>query len=223
MREAFTFYRSYYEAAKQIDDPAERLKALEAIMEFALDETEPDEISGTAKAIFIMAKPTIDKSLSQSEYGKKGGAPKGNQNAKKTTQNNPKQPPLFLKNNPPCLNKTSNEHEHKDKHEDNNKELYAGKTTPELESAITDWLKYKAERREGYKDTGMKSFITQVLNKSNEYGPDKVAEVIRKSMGSNYKGVVWDWLNKASPPTKNKFNNFDQRRYDFAALEKEAT
>lgn len=80
---------------------------------------------------------------------------------------------------------------------------------PDLESAVNDWLTYKAERRESYKPTGLKSLLTQIQNNAAEYGDSAVAEVIRQSMGSNYQGIVYDRLKrsapKAAPQTSNIF------------------
>lgn len=66
--------------------------------------------------------------------------------------------------------------------------------SPALASAFADWLKYKAERREGYKPTGLASLQTQVLNKAREYGDDAVATLIRECMAANYRGIIFDRL-----------------------------
>ena len=71
---------------------------------------------------------------------------------------------------------------------------------PPLKEAVLQWLKYKAEKKQGYKSTGLANFLTQVENNSEVYGAEKVAAVIRSSMGANYQGVVWDWLKKNGPP-----------------------
>ena len=69
-----------------------------------------------------------------------------------------------------------------------------------LREHIENWVKYKIEKRQAYKETGLKSFLTQVENKVSEYGEDNVMAVIDKSMAANYQGIVWDWLNKKGPP-----------------------
>lgn len=94
-RESFVFYKSFFEAIKELKEK-DRLKVYDAICEYALNGNE-SELKGIPKAIVEMAKPVIDSSNNKYkaciENGKKGGAPKGNQNAKKTTQeNNQKQP-----------------------------------------------------------------------------------------------------------------------------------
>lgn len=70
-----------------------------------------------------------------------------------------------------------------------------------IQEAVEDWVKYKIEKRQGYKETGLKSFLTQVENNTIAYGEDAVISVIQSSMSSNYQGVVWDKL-RQRPPTK---------------------
>ena len=57
-RDAFVFYRSYYEAAMELPEK-ERLKLYDAIIEYALHGVEPD-IKGVVKAVFVSIKPGID-------------------------------------------------------------------------------------------------------------------------------------------------------------------
>ena len=58
-RPQFTFYRSYWEAIKGLPQK-ERESALEAIIEYALNETEPEKLSPIANAVFVLIKPTVD-------------------------------------------------------------------------------------------------------------------------------------------------------------------
>lgn len=92
-KESIVFYRSFYEAIDELK-PTEYKNTMNAILQYAFDGVEP-ELKGVAKVVFSLVKPQIDanqKRYSASvENGKKGGAPKGNDNAKsaqKTTQNN---------------------------------------------------------------------------------------------------------------------------------------
>lgn len=64
----------------------------------------------------------------------------------------------------------------------------------ETKEVIKEWLTYKKEKRQEYKETGAKSLIKQIYNRCQEYGYSKVRDVIEQSMGSNYQGIVWDWL-----------------------------
>lgn len=82
MRDSIVFYRSFYEAIKEI--PLEEQGVVyNAIYGYALDGIEP-ELTGIAKAIFLLVKPQIDANNSRYENGKKGGKPKANQNETKT-------------------------------------------------------------------------------------------------------------------------------------------
>lgn len=83
------FYASYHEAMQELSD-AQYGRVAKAINEYAFYGIEPSGLkTKLEKIIFIMAKPTIDTSVSARLNGKKGGAPKGNQNAKKTKTRHP--------------------------------------------------------------------------------------------------------------------------------------
>ena len=58
MRDSVLFYRSFYDALKNIPCD-ERLKVYDAIMEYGMYDIEP-ELTGVALAIFLLAKPQID-------------------------------------------------------------------------------------------------------------------------------------------------------------------
>ena len=73
-RGQFTFYRSYYEAIKQLPKK-EQANVLLAICAYALDEETP-KLTGTAAAIFMLVKPTLDASKRKAESGKAGGSAK---------------------------------------------------------------------------------------------------------------------------------------------------
>lgn len=101
MRDGFVFYRSFYEAIKSL--PAEQFKeCATAIMEYGLNDQEPQQAEGISNAVFILVKPQIDANNKRFENGKKGGGQPGNQNARKrpkttkndleTTKNDQKRP-----------------------------------------------------------------------------------------------------------------------------------
>lgn len=70
-REGFLFYRSFYEAIHSLPKK-DRLAAYEAVIEYALNGTEP-ELSGAPAAVFTLAKPNLDASKRKAESGKRGG------------------------------------------------------------------------------------------------------------------------------------------------------
>lgn len=83
MNESMIFYNSFLEAIEDL--PAEDFKkATLAILKYGLQsEITEDAQSGIVKIIFSLVKPQIDANTARRENGKKGGAPKGNSNAKK--------------------------------------------------------------------------------------------------------------------------------------------
>ena len=66
---------------------------------------------------------------------------------------------------------------------------------------LKEWLTYKTERKEPYKEQGMKSFLRQVENKSAEYGEQAICDLIDECMSSGWKGIIYDRLEqkKAMP------------------------
>lgn len=136
-----------------------------------------------------------------------------------------------------------NEQSRVEKSREENKRFSAAQTlhtTPEqmlserrfpekVESAVREWIKYKTEKRQGYKPTGLKSFLTQVENNVREYGDAEVSDLISYCMSQNWAGVTWDRLKEGRRQTRkenhaqkqNRFNNFPQRDYDFEQLEQQ--
>lgn len=118
--------RSYWESIKDLPDD-KRLFFLESVIEYGLNGIEPT-VTGLEKSLWVSIKSSIDANIrrynTSVENGKKGGAPKGNKNAKKqpdSTQNNPIQPET-TKNN---LNKNKDKDKDKDidKDMDKNKDM----------------------------------------------------------------------------------------------------
>lgn len=68
--------------------------------------------------------------------------------------------------------------------------------SPELNTKLGEWFKYKTERKEPYKEQGMKSLLTQISNKVNEYGEQAVVTLIDECMASGWKGIIFDRLTK---------------------------
>lgn len=67
MRDSVLFYRSFYDALKNIPSD-ERLKVYDSIMEYGMYDRDP-ELDGVALAIFLLAKPQIDANNKRYENG----------------------------------------------------------------------------------------------------------------------------------------------------------
>lgn len=101
--DSFIFYRSFLDAIEEADDKSQ-LQLYRAISLYALNREEP-QLKGMVKAVWMVIKPQIDANFRRyvngckgASHGKKGGAPKGNTNARKQPQNNPKTTPNYNPN-----------------------------------------------------------------------------------------------------------------------------
>lgn len=61
-----------------------------------------------------------------------------------------------------------------------------------LRQAIENWIAYKKEKRQSYRETGLKQLLTKIKKEAEKHGDEAVIEVIESSMSSNYQGIVWD-------------------------------
>lgn len=66
-----------------------------------------------------------------------------------------------------------------------------------LQTKMGEWVKYKTERKEPYKEQGMKSLLRQVENKAIQYGDDAVCSLIDECMANNWKGIIFDRLQQS--------------------------
>lgn len=63
-----------------------------------------------------------------------------------------------------------------------------------LADKMAEWITYKTERKEPYKEQGMKSLLRQVENSAAKYGDRAVCDLIDECMASNWKGIIFDRL-----------------------------
>lgn len=64
----------------------------------------------------------------------------------------------------------------------------------DLQDAFECWLSYKAEKRQGYKPTGLKSLVTEIQNNAQKYGEAAVTSLIRECMANNWQGIIFSRL-----------------------------
>lgn len=209
MRESIVFYRSFYEAIKELS--AEEFRnAVMAIMEYGLNDSEIDT-SGVAKAILIMAKPQIDKNNKRYENGLRGGTkPKQNQNETKLEPNlNQTRTKAEPKRTNPEPNVNDNDNVNvNDKESEEKKPRFYPPTLEELKKYIDD-NKYNVDPER---------FIDYYTANGWTVGKNRMKD---------WKAAVrnWDRSQKSGgrmrqeSTAKTKFSNFEQRSYDYTALE----
>ena len=198
--ESFVFYRSFRDAISEMSDD-NKLATLLAICDYALYGVEPKLKDAMARAVFTVARPSIDANKDRRTNGKKGGRP-------------PKKPMVSDSENQWFPKTESTETESVS---ESGSVSGAGAETkadkppcppslpdtpfgPELQSAFDRWLSYKRERREGYKPTGLNALVTQIKNNAATYGEHSVAKLIETSMASGWKGIAFDRLKQGNKP-----------------------
>lgn len=250
-KKTFLMYKSWNPMLENL--PYEKLgELMYSILLYQDGEENVEPTDPMVAAMFAMIKNTMEEDADKyaetcakrSENGKQGGRPKKQEETKKETEKQeeanaleekPKKANGFSEKQTKAKkadtdNDTDNDllkkkNKQKKKADVDYEGMLRASTLPAaVIDKVLEWVQYKQERKEHYVEIGFKSFITQITGYVRDYGADKVIEVITKTMSSNYKGVVWDWLKSADPKTptqKKSFNNFKQNDYDFEALEKE--
>lgn len=74
-RGQFTFYRSYWEALRELPNK-DRLPILDALIAYALDGTEPASLTKMQAVVFALVRPTLDAGRKKAKNGKAGGSAK---------------------------------------------------------------------------------------------------------------------------------------------------
>ena len=80
---AFSFYKSYYEALKEIPEK-DKKDVIFAMINYVFEDKKP-KLKGVNKVIWALIEPNLDKSKNKSNGN--SGAPIGNQNALKSLEN----------------------------------------------------------------------------------------------------------------------------------------
>lgn len=80
-----------------------------------------------------------------------------------------------------------------------------------VKEKMETWFKYKTERKEPYKEQGMKSLLKRVETNTGKYGDQAVCELIDDCMSSNWKGIIWEKLEKSTvrPSIRNRVSEVD--------------
>ena len=72
-----------------------------------------------------------------------------------------------------------------------------------LQDKMVEWIAYKTERKETYKEVGMKSLLRQIENNQITYGVQVVCDLIDDSMANGWKGIIFDRLKQKTPQKRN--------------------
>lgn len=215
MRESMVFYRSFYQAVEDL--PPEEFKAsVMAILGYGLD-GKCEEVSGVSKSILALVKPQIDKNNKRYENSLKGGRkstdnqtgtkPEPNANQVETKPKpNRNQTETKLK---PNDNVNVNDNDIKENTLKGVKEKRFAPPTPEN---VREYC-----REMGYTHVDADRFVDFYSAKGWMVG---------KNHMKDWKAATRNWERsqrqestaKGTEKPRNRFDNFQQREYDYDAL-----
>lgn len=236
MRDSVVFYRSFYEALKDL--PPEQFKeSVKAIMEYGLNGKAP-ETTGIEKTIFLLTKPQIDANNKRYENGTKGG--------RKTTNLEPSKNQSVTKpepNNNQTITKTEPKEKDKEKVKEKVKDIYIAREEEPLQLFEDFWQAYpnRVSRMLAEQAYAQLLSTTEALREEQVVAAAKnYAEACRiLKRQDKYVYTPHNWLEKSiwldylpenykkpeTPRAKEKvgtgFSNFEQRDYDFDVLEEQ--
>lgn len=203
MRDSLIFYSSFAKAIKRLPD-AEQLKALWAIIDYGLEDMEPEDDGGTYMAIFDMAKPQIDANIKRKADGAKGGRPAKQTYTEETSGNEDEKPVVKKKKK-------------EAKPEDNSPvvgyiPLVDGTEYPVTENALAEWQKL-------YPAIDAKQELRSLIgwNKANPTYK-KTRAGINRHLNSWFSRAQNSAKKGGQQKKQNSFCNFEQRDTDYDSI-----
>ena len=185
---AFSFYKSYYEALKEIPEK-DKKDVIFAMINYVFEDKKP-KLKGVNKVIWALIEPNLDKSKNKSNGN--SGAPIGNQNALKSLENQGKNDIIKKqsKNNQNSIKNQSLPHDISYSYSYINNSLsYIIFNNSNNKELIYNLFKEYIKLREDNKYNISETIINRLVKKLNEYGKtdeDKI-EIISQAINGKWK------------------------------------
>lgn len=171
----FTVYKNYYYLIQTLKEEEKQILSL-AIFEYMFEDIEPNF---EEKTNLFYVWENIKMPLNTSK--KQGSNRKKTKENQKITKKKPKENQKESNKNT-FLFLISNISYFKDRG------LLRGK--------IEEWIEYKKQRKEKYTEKGFNSLLKQIQNNCEKYGEENVTNLIDECMANNYKGIIFEKLEK---------------------------
>lgn len=201
MRESLIFYQSFARAIKKLPE-SEQLKALWSIIDYALEDKEPDG-DGMYMVVYEMAKPQIDANVERKRNGSRGGRPP-KPPEKPKEQKKPVEP-VKKKESPPYQEIIDYLNEKAGK-----KFKVNDKTKAHINARVND----------GYT---LADFRAVIEKKVAEWRGTEMDKFLRPEtlFGTKFEGYLNQNETVRKKAKSTGFSNFEERNYNFDALERE--
>ena len=199
----FKIYRNTYYLLKSIPDKFKQGELALNILDYAFKDIEPlyqedDELYGYWINIIEVLKKTKASILK----GKQGGRPKKDDEFDEEKKANSK---AELKANQKAETKAGAKPNNNISYflflisnfnNLNNNEI--------IKNKIIDWLEYKQERKEMYKEKGLNALLARLERATSQYGVEKVLNLIDECMANGYKGIIFEKLERKELNSSNQ-------------------
>lgn len=200
MRESLIFYQSFARAIKKLPE-SEQLKALWSIIDYALEDKEPDG-DGMYMVVYEMAKPQIDANVERKRNGSRGGRPP--KPPEKTKEQKKPVEPVKKKESPPYQEIIDYLNEKAGK-----KFKVNDKTKAHINARVND----------GYT---LSDFRAVIEKKVAEWRGTEMDKFLRPEtlFGTKFESYLNQNETVKKRAKSTGFSNFEERNYDFDALER---
>ena len=201
MRESLIFYQSFARAIKKLPE-SEQLKALWSIIDYALEDKEPDG-DGMYIVVYEMAKPQIDANVERKRNGSRGGRP--TKVPEKPKEQKKRVESVKKKDSPPYQEIIDYLNEKAGKRYKVNE-----KTKAHINARVND----------GYT---LADFRAVIEKKVAEWRGTEMDKFLRPEtlFGTKFEGYLNQNETVRKKAKSTGFSNFEERNYDFDALERE--
>ena len=180
MREAFSFYKSYYDVLNELSDK-DKLTFLMALLDRQFHGVEPNNLKGIAKLAYVSQKHSIDKQV-------KGWEDKTGKTLQKRTESTPTEGGSQGPTEGPCQQEKEKEQE-KGKEQVQVQEK-GGVILPfdsgDFKKVWENWIEYRFEIKKPYKS---KKSEQAALLKLSRYEEKTAIEMIFQSIAGGWQGI----------------------------------
>lgn len=200
MRESTVFYRSFYEAIKELDADMQS-QVYCAIFEYALNFNQL-ELTGVAKTVFTLIKPQLDANQKRYDNGNK---PKLKQTISKTEAKHKQDVSKPYPN--ANVNDNDNVNANENVNENENVNVIRSRFRAPTYDEILDCMKSKNEIAKGIWNSA--KVITEAKAFFNHY--ESNGWMVGKNKMKNWEAAIRNWMNNNSKFEQNKKPNQNER------------
>lgn len=184
-RDSFVFYSSFLKAIRAIKKRDIQAELALAIIEYGIT-GETAECGEMVSMAMELIKPQLEANNQKYINGLKGGAPKGNQNAKKGKEQ-PKNNQETTEEQPKNNQKQPNENDNVNENENEEEKKYIKKENQDFSSLWQEWENYMKEVHSFRHNDYSRQKSQEKLKELGKNDLAAMQKIVNNSIGNNYK------------------------------------